>query len=147
MPTQKAVKRRAPSKPMTRAASRAKTKTVTVMTAKRARGMPERAICESKKDWQGSRLANFKLRKPTFTHRKQWLLGSKLVEFGPQLSAPLGWEKAVYEILALVDEPSDCALESSSHAPDKLGHGVRRAKVVRMQKDEYIMGYTEVWRR
>ena len=50
-PTQRAVKRMAPRRPMTRAATRAKMKTPMVKTMKRARGMPLMAIWERRKAW------------------------------------------------------------------------------------------------
>ena len=49
-PTQNAVNSSAPRRPITRAATRAKTKTVIVMTTKRRRGMPERANWERRND-------------------------------------------------------------------------------------------------
>ena len=52
MPTQNAVNRRAPSTPMSSAATRANTKTVMVITTKSARGMPERATWDSMKACQ-----------------------------------------------------------------------------------------------
>ena len=53
-PTQNTVNRRAPRTATRRAATRAKTNTVRVITKNRPRGMPERAIWERRKDCRGS---------------------------------------------------------------------------------------------
>ena len=50
-PTAATMKSTAPSNPMMRAAMRAKTATDMVMTMKRPRGKPVRAIWEAMKDW------------------------------------------------------------------------------------------------
>lgn len=52
-PTAKTMKRRAPIRPMRRAARREKTTTVMVMMMKRPSGRPERATWERRKDWGG----------------------------------------------------------------------------------------------
>ena len=52
-PMQKTMKRRAPRRAIRMAARREKMPTVRVMVVKRARGRPEMAIWERRKDWCG----------------------------------------------------------------------------------------------
>ena len=51
-PTQTTIKRTAPTSPMIRPASRAKITTVMVMTMKRPRGKPVRAIWDARNDYR-----------------------------------------------------------------------------------------------
>ena len=96
-PTQTTMKRTAPTRPMIRPASRAKMTTVMVMTMKRPRGKPVRAIWDAMNDYKSIRICGHdKVRAGwTASYSQHGLLSRKFGDLGHELVPPLRWEYAV----------------------------------------------------